>query len=60
MALSSDEIAQLLLIPTLNEAAQQLVELAKQRGGHDNITVLVVERVSNNTFQSARPTEEIE
>jgi protein phosphatase len=57
--LSSDEIAQLLLIPTLNEAAQQLVELAKQRGGHDNITVLLVERVSNNTFQSARPTEEV-
>lgn len=57
--LSSDEIAQLLLIPALNEAAQQLVELAKQRGGHDNITVLLVERVSNNTFQSARPTEEV-
>jgi len=57
--LSSDEIAQLLLIPTLNEAAQQLVELAKQRGGHDNITVLLVERVSNNTFQSSRPTEEV-
>jgi serine/threonine protein phosphatase PrpC len=57
--LSSDEIAQLLLIPTLNEAAQQLVELAKRRGGHDNITVLLVERVSNNTFQSARPTEEV-
>lgn len=57
--LSSDEIAQLLLIPTLNEAAQQLIELAKQRGGHDNITVLLVERVSTNTFQSARPTEEV-
>lgn len=57
--LSSDEIAQLLLIPTLNEAAQQLVELAKQRGGHDNITVLLVERVSSNAFQSSRPTEEV-
>lgn len=57
--LSSDEIAQLMLIPTLNEAAQRLVEAAKQRGGHDNITVLLVERVSTETFQSPRPTQEV-
>lgn len=57
--LSNDEIAQLMLIPALNESAQQLVESAKQRGGHDNITVLLLERVSNAVFQSPRPTEEI-
>lgn len=57
--LNNDEIAQLLMIPLLNEAAHQLVELAKQRGGHDNITVLLVERMSNESFQSVRPTEEI-
>ncbi|HAK78804.1 MAG TPA: Stp1/IreP family PP2C-type Ser/Thr phosphatase [Runella sp.] len=57
--LNNDEIAQILMIPLLNEAAHQLVELAKQRGGHDNITVLLVERMSNESFQSVRPTEEI-
>ncbi len=58
--LNSDEIAQLLMISALNEAARGLVELAKQRGGHDNITVLLVERVSLETFQTARPTQEID
>ena len=57
--LNNDEIAQLLMIPLLNEAAHQLVELAKQRGGHDNITILLVERMNAESFQSVRPTEEI-
>jgi PPM family protein phosphatase len=57
--LSSEEIAQLLLTPSLSEAAAQLIDLAKQRGGHDNITVLLAERVSPETFQTIRPTEEL-
>ncbi|WP_162793908.1 Stp1/IreP family PP2C-type Ser/Thr phosphatase [Runella rosea] len=57
--LTNDEIAQLMLIPTLNESAQQLVEAAKQRGGHDNITVLLIERLSSEAPQALRPTEEI-
>ncbi|MCE6991373.1 Stp1/IreP family PP2C-type Ser/Thr phosphatase [Dyadobacter sp. CY323] len=55
--LTNDEIAQLMLFPVLNEAAYQLIDLAKQRGGHDNITVLLAERVSPETFESLRPTE---
>jgi PPM family protein phosphatase len=58
--LSNDEIAQLLLQPSLSESAAQLISLAKQRGGHDNITVLLVERVPAETFQTIRPTEEID
>jgi len=58
--LSDEEIAELLLIPSLSEAASQLIDLAKQRGGHDNITVLLVERVAAETFQTIRPTEEID
>lgn len=58
--LNNEEMAQLLLNPSLSEAAQQLVEAAKQRGGHDNITVLIIEKVPAYTFQSAKPTEAIE
>lgn len=58
--LSNEEIAQFLLLPQLSETAQQLVEYAKQRGGHDNITVILVEKVTHDTFQTAKPTEEIQ
>ncbi|MCU0341597.1 MAG: Stp1/IreP family PP2C-type Ser/Thr phosphatase [Spirosomaceae bacterium] len=57
--LANDEIAQFLLNPQLGDTAQQLVECAKQRGGHDNITVLLIEKVAPDTFQTAKPTEEI-
>ena len=57
---SPAEIATFLTIPTLNEAAQQMVDAAKQRGGHDNITVLLVERVNPEEFQPAKPTENID
>lgn len=57
---SPAEIATFLTIPALNEAAQQMVEAAKQRGGHDNITVLLVERVNPEEFLPAKPTENID
>ncbi len=57
--LSGEEIAQMLLRAPLREAARQLVELAKQRGGHDNITVVLVEHVSEEEFRTIYPTEEI-
>jgi serine/threonine protein phosphatase PrpC len=58
--LTNDEIAQLMLTPTLGDAAYHLIDLAKQRGGHDNITVLLTERVPPETFESLRATEEID
>ena len=40
--LTKDEIGKVILgAPTLNEACSELIELAKRRGGHDNITVVV-------------------
>lgn len=38
-----DEIETALLEQTANEAAQSLVSLARARGGHDNITVVILE-----------------
>jgi serine/threonine protein phosphatase PrpC len=40
--LTKEEIGKVILgAPSLNEACAELVELAKRRGGHDNITVVV-------------------
>lgn len=58
--LNDDEIARYMLNPNLGNAARAMIELAKQRGGHDNITVLLLEKTSGETFSSDRPTEEIE
>ena len=58
--LSSDEMSQFLAHSVLNESAHAMIELAKQRGGHDNITVLLIERVAADAFQPARPTQNIE
>jgi PPM family protein phosphatase len=55
--LSNDEIASFMVVSRLNEAAQQMIDLAKKRGGHDNITVLLAERVSPDTFKTDYPTE---
>ncbi|MFI5317884.1 MAG: Stp1/IreP family PP2C-type Ser/Thr phosphatase [Myxococcota bacterium] len=42
-ALSADEIGELARRPDLDEAARALVEAANTKGGHDNVTVLLVE-----------------
>jgi PPM family protein phosphatase len=57
--LTNEEIVQFLINPNLSEIAQMLVECAKDRGGHDNITVLLVERVANDTFELSKATQEI-
>ncbi|MFN4146757.1 MAG: Stp1/IreP family PP2C-type Ser/Thr phosphatase [Runella sp.] len=58
--LTNDEIAQLLSEPILSDIAHSLINWAKQRGGHDNITVLLVEKVAYDTFHPPKPTEAIE
>lgn len=40
--LEDAEMAHILKTNTINDAAQNMVNLAKQRGGHDNITVIVL------------------
>ncbi len=42
-ALSAEEIGELARRPDLDEAARALVERANAEGGHDNVTVLLVE-----------------
>lgn len=44
---------------SLNEASHRLIDLAKQRGGHDNISVLIVEAFAANTDQIAKQTQKI-
>ena len=39
----AEECAQIIGAYPLNEAAQKMIDLAKKRGGHDNISVLLVE-----------------
>ena len=57
--LNAEEIAEYMNRSPISEAVRAMVELAKQRGGHDNITVLLMERVPAGAFQSARPTEKL-
>jgi protein phosphatase len=42
---SDDDIAELLVAGTTNEAVWALIEAANQAGGHDNVSVVVVELV---------------
>ncbi len=44
---------------SLNEASRTLIALAKQRGGHDNISVLIVEAFAADTAQIAKQTQKI-
>jgi len=46
--ITNDELARILGGNSLRDTAHELVNLAKQRGGHDNITVVVAERVPVN------------
>lgn len=54
-----DELKQILGNKKLNEASQSLVNLAKQRGGHDNISVLIVETFQSDLNQASNPTQKI-
>lgn len=55
---SREELAEYLTEPVLGNAAQNLVNTAKQRGGHDNITVLLIEKAPTGHSESLRPTQE--
>lgn len=44
--ITNEELARILGGTSLRDTANELVELAKSRGGHDNITVVLAERVS--------------
>lgn len=54
-----EELKRILSGTKLNLAAQSLIDLAKQRGGHDNISVLIVETFQANPNQANNPTQKI-
>ena len=57
--LADDEIREILMQNELRPAAYKLVEIAKERGGHDNITVLIIEAVKEDN-KTAKPTRNVE
>ncbi|MVM34053.1 Stp1/IreP family PP2C-type Ser/Thr phosphatase [Spirosoma sp. HMF4905] len=44
----------------LHDAADELVHMAKSRGGHDNITIVLAERVVADTTTTTKETREID
>ncbi|GAA4404123.1 Stp1/IreP family PP2C-type Ser/Thr phosphatase [Nibrella viscosa] len=54
------DLVRMLSHGSLMEAADELVKMAKARGGHDNITVVVAERTSVGVEAEPRETREIE
>ncbi|MFT3932653.1 MAG: Stp1/IreP family PP2C-type Ser/Thr phosphatase [Chitinophagaceae bacterium] len=57
--LNDDELAAILSNTSLQEAAAQMVEEAKKRGGHDNITVVLAERENAITTPVSKETRDI-
>ncbi|GAB3996756.1 Stp1/IreP family PP2C-type Ser/Thr phosphatase [Spirosoma daeguense] len=45
---------------SLHDAADELVNLAKTRGGHDNITIVLAQRINPDPNPSAKETREID
>lgn len=54
--LSDNELIDYLRRSPVSDTAHQLIELAKLRGGHDNLTALLIERIAPDALQSPRPT----
>jgi serine/threonine protein phosphatase PrpC len=55
-----DDLLRLLARDTLPQVASELVQLAKKRGGHDNITVVLAERTDSGNLPAPRETREID
>ena len=54
------DFVQVLGQKSLPDAADELISMAKSRGGHDNITVVLAERTAAATEATPRETREIE
>jgi len=53
------ELAGIIRSNSLNEAAQEMIRLAKQRGGHDNISVLIVETYYTEVDEISKETQKL-
>lgn len=56
--IQDEELAQILSLGSIQEAATTMVQEAKKRGGHDNITVLIAERIKNEDETSLKETRD--
>ncbi|RYY52776.1 MAG: Stp1/IreP family PP2C-type Ser/Thr phosphatase [Chitinophagaceae bacterium] len=54
------ELGEILQGHTLQDAAEKMVAEAKRRGGHDNITVVIAEKINPSGLVTTRETRDIE
>lgn len=57
--LNPQELQEMLKGPNLNANAQSMIALAKKRGGHDNISVLIAETFSTNSSEDIKETQKL-
>lgn len=57
--IKDEEIQNILGKLSISEAADKLVSIAKERGGHDNISLLIIEQLSKKRSESIHSTQEI-
>jgi protein phosphatase len=58
--LNDDELNKILGQGSLKNAASAMIELAKARGGHDNITVVLAERENRTEETELKLTRDVE
>ena len=56
--LADDELATILRSKPISEAAESMIDEAKKRGGHDNITVVIAERSETDADQALKQTRD--
>jgi len=54
------DLIQVLSLANLPDAAEKLIDMAKTRGGHDNITVVLAERLAVDSGETSKETREID
>lgn len=58
--LNNNEIARILGGTSLHDAAKEMVEEAKRRGGHDNITVVIAEKIAASVTTTGKETADFD
>lgn len=58
--ISPDELARFGMASTLSLDARYLIDLAKLRGGHDNLTVVLIERMDRTLLEANHPTRSLD
>ena len=58
--LNSNEIKEILIANDIKKAADIMIQQAKARGGHDNITVVIAERKNDTAENELKSTREVQ